>query len=71
MLKAMLPFLAEIESLIITVKPVYNDHPWDPKIVVVVVKWSLFRGNFCYKTSKWDLRIVVVIDRWSLFGGGR
>ncbi len=48
------------------VKLVYNDHPWDPKIVAVVVRWSLFRGNFCYKTAKWDLKIVVFIDRWSL-----
>ena len=29
-----------------TVKPVYNDHPWDPKIVAVVDRWSLFRGSF-------------------------
>jgi len=26
------------------VKPVYNDHPWAPKIVAVVDRWSLFRG---------------------------
>jgi len=24
-----------------TVKPVYNDHPRDPKIVAVVDRWSL------------------------------
>ena len=29
-----------------TVKPVYNDHPWDPKIVAVVDRWSLFRVRF-------------------------
>ena len=29
-----------------TVKPVYNDHPWDPKMVAVVDRWSLFRGTF-------------------------
>ena len=45
-----------------TVKPVYND-PWDPKIVTVVDRWSLFRGNFCYKLSKRDLEIVAIIDR--------
>jgi hypothetical protein len=28
-----------------TVKPVYNGHPWDPKIAVVVDRWSLFRGG--------------------------
>jgi hypothetical protein len=27
-----------------TVKPVYNDHPRDTKLVAVVDKWSLFRG---------------------------
>jgi hypothetical protein len=31
---------------IITVKLVYNDHPWDPKFVAVVDRWSLFRGSF-------------------------
>jgi hypothetical protein len=28
-----------------TVKPVYTDHPWDPKLVAVVDRWSLFRGD--------------------------
>jgi hypothetical protein len=27
-----------------TVKPVYNDHSWDPQKVVVVQRWSLFGG---------------------------
>jgi hypothetical protein len=25
---------------------VYNDHPPDPKFLVVVERWSLFRGSF-------------------------
>jgi hypothetical protein len=54
-----------------TFKPLYNDHPWDPKIVVVVDRWSLLKGHLCNKSSKCDLIMVVVIDRWSLFGGGR
>ncbi len=29
-----------------TVKPVYNHHPWDPKLEAVVDRWSLFRGSF-------------------------
>ena len=29
-----------------TVKPVFKDHPWEDKIVVVVDRWSLFRGTF-------------------------
>ena len=29
-----------------TVKPVYNDYPWDPKIVAVVDRLSLIRGSF-------------------------
>jgi hypothetical protein len=28
-----------------TVKPVYNGQPWDPKIMAVVDRWSLFRGR--------------------------
>ena len=54
-----------------TVKPVYNDHPQDPKIVAVVDWWSLLRGHLCCVHSKWGLksgycREVVVIRRWSL-----
>ena len=34
----------------ITVKPMYNDHSWDPKKVAVVGRWSLFRGHYlCYE----------------------
>jgi hypothetical protein len=43
-----------------TVKPEYNDHPRDPKIVAVVDMWSLFRGG------KLDVKIVVIVDRRSL-----
>ncbi len=28
-----------------TVKPVYNDHPREREKVVVIQKWSLFRGS--------------------------
>ena len=61
-----------------TVKPVYNDHPRDPKIVSVVDRWSLFRGHLCNKNSKWNTKMmgrfwqvgvrylkVAVVDRWS------
>ena len=34
-----------------TVNPVYNDHPWDPKIEVFVDGWSSF-------SSKSDLKVV-------------
>ncbi len=40
----------------------YNDHPWDPKKVAAVDRWSLFRGHLRNKSSKWDLKKVVVID---------
>jgi len=30
-----------------TVKPVRNNHPWDQEKVVVVPRWSLFRGSTC------------------------
>ncbi len=55
-----------------TVKLVYNDHPRDPELVAVVVRWPLFRGNFMLQYLKMGLqnggryRQVVVIRRWSL-----
>jgi hypothetical protein len=55
-----------------TVKPVYNDHPRDPKFVVVVDRWSLFRGRFMLWSLKLGIqnggrcRQVVAIQRWSL-----
>jgi hypothetical protein len=49
-----------------TVKPVYNDHPSDQKIVAVVDKWSLLRDYLYNKSSKYGLGIVVVKDRWLL-----
>jgi hypothetical protein len=48
-----------------TLKPVYNNHSWDPKIMAVVDRWSLFRGHFRIKISNWDLKMFVVVDRWS------
>ncbi len=41
----------------------YNDHPWNPKIVAVVDRRSLFRGRSCNKTPKWDLKMSVVKDK--------
>ena len=38
--------------------------------LVVVDRWSLFRGSFSTKIA-WAGFRVVVVDRWSLFGGGR
>ena len=38
--------------------------------LVVVDRWSLFRGSFSTKIAWAGIRVVVV-DRWSLFGGGR
>ncbi len=64
-------FLLDKESITYTVKPVYNDHHRDPKIVAAVDRWLLFGGHLCYIRSNWDFKIVVVLDRWSLFGGGR
>ena len=33
-------------AVLSTVKPRNIDHPWDPQIVVFVVRWSLFRDTF-------------------------
>ena len=63
--------LFKVDQKTYTVKVVYNDHPWDPKIVAVVDRLLLYRGHLCSKRSIWDLKIVAVIDRWSLFGSGR
>ena len=55
-----------------TVKPVYNGHPWDPKIEAVVDRWPLFRGSVYYKKLKLGLLNgglciqVAVIQRWPL-----
>jgi hypothetical protein len=55
-----------------TAKPVYNDHPRDPKFVAVVDMWSLFRGSFMLQKLNMGLqkgsrcRQLVVIRRWSL-----
>jgi hypothetical protein len=53
------------------VKPAHNDHPWDPKIVAVIDRWSLLRGHLCSKSEIWDLKMLTIVDTWSLFGGGR
>jgi hypothetical protein len=53
-----------------TVKLVYNDQPWDPKVVAVVDRWSLFKGFFVLlklKTGTHHIsyyRQVVAIQRW-------
>jgi hypothetical protein len=54
-----------------TVTPVYNNHPWDPKIVAVVDRWSLFRGILYYTNFNWAFKIVAFDGRWPLFRGGR
>ncbi len=46
------------------VKPVYNEHPRDPKIVAVVDRW-LFRDHLRCKGQIWDFKMMVVaIQRW-------
>jgi hypothetical protein len=54
-----------------TVKPVNNDHPWDPKIVAIVDMWSLFRGILYYTNFNWAFKTVAFVGRWPLFRGGR
>jgi hypothetical protein len=58
------------QNITITDKLVYNDHPWDPKIVAVADNQSLFRGYLSSMSLKWELknsgryRHVVTIWRW-------
>jgi hypothetical protein len=53
-----------------TVKPVYNNHPWDPKIVAVVDRGLLFSCSLIYKNRNWAFEMVAFIGRWPLFRGG-
>ncbi len=53
-----------------TVKHVYNDHPWNQKMLAVVDRWSLFRCYLCINRPIRDIKMVVSTDRWLLFGGG-
>ena len=62
----------ENPSFVNTAKPVYNGHPWDPKKVAVVHRWSLCRGfsiKIGIKISLARLSLAVV-ERWPLFTGG-
>jgi hypothetical protein len=46
-----------------TVKPVYNGHPRDPKILAVVQRWPVF-GGFSIKIG---IKIILaVVQRWPL-----
>ena len=56
-----------------TVKPVYNGHPWDPKILAVVDWWPLFRGFSIKIAIEFDLAELrlAFVGRWLLFRGGR
>jgi hypothetical protein len=56
-----------------TVKPVYNGHPWDPKILAVVDRWPLQRGSSIKIAIEFDLAglRLPVVGRWPLFRGGR
>jgi hypothetical protein len=53
-----------------TVKPLYNDHPWDPIFVSLVDKWSVFKSKFMIyklkiKNAKIEMGLAVAIQ-WSL-----
>jgi hypothetical protein len=56
---------------IYTVKPVYNGHPWDPKIEAVVDRWPLFRGRLYFTICNQAFKMVAFVARWPLFRGGR
>ncbi len=51
-----------------TVKPVYNNHLWDPKRLRH--RWSLFIVNNYKILENWGSSLAIV-DRWALFRGGR
>ena len=47
-----------------TVKPVYNGHPWDPKIEAVVDRW------FCSKLGYTTQFVIGPSNWWPLLPGG-
>ena len=47
-----------IKYMYSSIKPAYNDNPWDSNIVVVVDGWSFFRGQLCHKSSKLNVKMV-------------
>jgi hypothetical protein len=55
-----------------TVKPVYNSHPRDPKLLAVVDRWPWFRGFSIKNAIEFDLAglRLAVVGRWLLFRGG-
>jgi hypothetical protein len=57
----------------ITVKPVYNGNPWNPKNVAVVQRCPVFEGFTIEIGIKISLAglFLAVVDRWQLFRGGR
>ncbi len=42
-----------------TVKPAYNGHPWDPKIVAVVHRWLMFRGFSIKIAVEFDCTLTI------------
>jgi len=64
------PYLSHKTRSTCTDKPVYNDHPRDPKIVAIVDRWSILRGRFMLCTLKYEPknsgRCWKAIRRWSL-----
>ncbi len=42
--------------VVYTVKPVYNNQPWDPKFVAVVDRWLLIRGRSLLQKLKLGLK---------------
>jgi hypothetical protein len=51
------------------VKPVFNDHHWDPKILAVVDRWSLLEVIYITKVgidaSKWWFDCSKKIEKFS------
>ncbi len=50
----------------------YNDQPWDPKIVAVIDRWSfVVQRQFTQQKLQMGPQNVVAVDKWSQFGGAR
>ena len=56
---------------IYTVKPVYNEHPREPKFVAVFDWWLLFRGSFVLLKVKMGPQNGGRCRQVFVIGGGR
>ena len=53
-------------AFLITVKPVYSDHPRETKNVAFIDRWLLYAGSYTDNVPPWESILVFTIGRWLL-----